>query len=120
MILILTAEYDQTSNDVIDWLIFHKKDFVRINSNDFITLNILKIQNNKVNINLNCRKNFFNRDVLVDLETVASYWYRRGNFNIFSFLPDFSQKIDKKIYKIFSKYLLIREKNTIKEYLHTF
>ncbi|MDR2836176.1 MAG: hypothetical protein LBV69_08305 [Bacteroidales bacterium] len=47
MILILSEDHDQSTNDIIDWLIFYKKEFVRINLSD--KCEIIKVNNTTIN-----------------------------------------------------------------------
>lgn len=70
MILILSENNDQSTNDVIDWLIHYNKKFIRLNTSDEITLSIFE---NKTIIVANEKK--------ISLDYVDSYWYRRGIYN---------------------------------------
>jgi hypothetical protein len=65
------TESDQPINDVIDWLIYYKKDYIRINYEDFVT----KIFIDKSNIKLY----FKNKEP--DFNKVTSFWNRRRLFN---------------------------------------
>ena len=71
MILILSEEQDQSTDDVIDWLIYYKKKFIRINYEDFVT----RIYMDKSNINL-CFEN-----KILDFDAINSFWNRRGLIN---------------------------------------
>lgn len=67
MILISSDQYDYSTNHIIDWLTFFKKDFIRINKHDDyqITFN-----NSKLNL-------YFN-DKTINLKKIDGYFYRRG------------------------------------------
>jgi ATP-GRASP peptide maturase of grasp-with-spasm system len=71
MILILSEEQDQSTNNVIDWLIYYKKDFFRINYEDFVT----KIYLDKNNITL------YFEDKIFDFNKITSFWQRKGLIN---------------------------------------
>jgi ATP-GRASP peptide maturase of grasp-with-spasm system len=49
MILILSQDFDNSTNDIIDWLNFYKSEYVRINGGDFLNYNF----NYKFDINKN-------------------------------------------------------------------
>lgn len=70
MVLILSEENDFSTNDVIDWLIYYRIKFVRINSNDQIKLNYLCSDV----FEICCKKQIINS---INIDSV---WYRRGNF----------------------------------------
>lgn len=42
MILILTDTVDQSTNDLIDWIMHFKKDYLIINNNDLIDVNYIR------------------------------------------------------------------------------
>lgn len=64
---------DQSTNGVIDWLHFYQQEFIRINPTDVVS---------QIHIDetLNCRIKI--GEQLLDLKTVTSFWYRRGNLNL--------------------------------------
>lgn len=70
MILILSENSDQSTNEVIDWLIYYNKNFIRLNTSDEIILSIFE---NKTIITTKENK--------IYLDSISSYWYRRGIFN---------------------------------------
>jgi len=74
MILILSEEQDQSTNDVIDWLIFYNKEFVRINYSD--KCEIIKVDLNNENLIIKVN------DRIINFNDITAYWYRRGDFNI--------------------------------------
>jgi len=75
MILILSEENDHSTNDVIDWLLLWKYDFLRINESDVISIKEIKINQRGYNI-------FFKINESVEtysIQQFTSYWYRRGD-----------------------------------------
>ncbi|WP_396192323.1 grasp-with-spasm system ATP-grasp peptide maturase [Flavobacterium sp.] len=81
MILILSDFFDSSTESVIEWLIFNKKEYVRINVQDKLEIEYL------------------GKDVLLKtkelsfkLSEINSFWYRRGNLNIENkYLTEISQ-----------------------------
>lgn len=73
MIVIMSSDDDQSTNGVIDWLNFYQKEFIRINPTDIIS----EVHFDET---LNCHLKINNR--ILDLNSVTSYWYRRGNLNL--------------------------------------
>lgn len=71
MILIITEEADYSSSLVINWLLFYKIDFVRINENDLLHLEFL-IDDIK----------FFNDEINFNFSQIKGMWYRRGFLNL--------------------------------------
>lgn len=71
MILIITEEADYSSSMVIDWLLYYKIDFIRVNENDQLNveflLNDIKIMNDSFSFLLS---------------ELKGMWYRRGHLNI--------------------------------------
>lgn len=79
MILIVSESSDQSTNEVINWLIFWRIEFIRINENDFI-----KIYDIEVNNSLNTSITFsVNKGRIINTNDISSYWFRRGFFNFF-------------------------------------
>ncbi len=78
MIIILSSITDLSTQKVIEWLKYHKKDFVIINdTNEVKNLEIL-IQKNKSELYFSVS----NRNI--KLENITSFWYRRENMSIIS------------------------------------
>lgn len=76
MILILSENKDQTTNDVIDWILYYKHDFVRINDSNECSVASINLNNCSSDITLTVQ----NREI--KFSNISSYWYRRGNFTI--------------------------------------
>lgn len=76
MVLILTKNNDGSSNGIIDWLTYYKKEFIRVNGNDDYT-RIVEITSDKIIIEQQGKQ--------YDLLTCDSVWYRRNSFSAQSF-----------------------------------
>lgn len=72
MVVILSDETDESTNQVIDWIHFFGWKFLRINPSDQI--DEVTVSDWNVSIRLN--------DRVVDLSEVTAYWYRRGWLNL--------------------------------------
>ncbi|WP_204344883.1 grasp-with-spasm system ATP-grasp peptide maturase [Psychroserpens algicola] len=72
MILILSLTNDYSTGEVIKWLNFLNKPFVRINEDDEITLEYLDHQDLRFDF----------KGEKINLSDITAIWYRRGNFNI--------------------------------------
>jgi len=71
MILILSDETDSSTTNVVEWLYYLKKDFIRINAQTKIKLDF--VGNDVILIT---------DDNLIKLSDIKSFWYRRGYINI--------------------------------------
>ena len=98
MILIISEKNDLSTNQVIDWLIFFKKEFVRINAEDSINLDF---NGNDVEIKFSSNK--------IKLSEITSYWYRRGFLN---YQNNFLTKIPQ------FDFILKEEVNNFLNYIH--
>ncbi|AZI55203.1 grasp-with-spasm system ATP-grasp peptide maturase [Epilithonimonas vandammei] len=67
MILIISKDNEITTTEVIKWLVYYNKDFIRVNEDELFEIKMtsgkLKLESNK--------SNFF-------LDEITSVWYRRG------------------------------------------
>lgn len=72
MILILSENFDQSTNEVIDWLIHLKQKYIRLNSGDLDITNAILRDDTEIGISF--KERFFSVDAL------KSIWYRRGDF----------------------------------------
>ncbi|BDX39654.1 hypothetical protein CYCD_30090 [Tenuifilaceae bacterium CYCD] len=79
MILIISEEFERTTDEVLQWLLFHGISFLRVNKEDSLKI---------VELSLNCERLLFEFNGKVfninDFDTV---WYRRGNLNPSLFQP---------------------------------
>jgi len=72
MILIFTQSFEETTCDVIAWLIYLKKEVVRINlDKDICNLFHIELSSNEVN-----RIKFCVADHEIDVSEVTAVWYR--------------------------------------------
>lgn len=74
MILIISEHNDVSTTDVIKWIIHLKKEFIRINSNDTISIKDIEIGNNFTLL--------INNEIEIFYSQITSVWYRRGFLNI--------------------------------------
>lgn len=61
MIAIISTNMDQSTSDVIDWLLFYQKDFIRINETDEIRGCNVNVDNKNVSVILNINGKKLNR-----------------------------------------------------------
>lgn len=73
MILILSIESDFSTSDVIKWLRYMDKPYIRINGNDRISIKNVCLEKGIVNISFQ-----INRGGIIQTKDITSYWYRRG------------------------------------------
>lgn len=82
MICILSTEADQSTNEVIDWIAYYNKPFIRINSENLIS-------ENKININISKNIIFLNGQK-IEANNIQSVWYRKWRFpnNLINFIKN--------------------------------
>lgn len=103
MILIISDSNDRSTSDIIQWLNFYKKKFIRVNGSDIVKLNQIAINSGKISINKN--------GAIINFNSIKSIWYRRGDFRF----EEESKITSKK--KSFEKIYLKNEIQIIKDYL---
>lgn len=69
MIVIISDDNDNSTNEVIDWLIFLKKKYYRINRETSIDLSRFSLSNSLLSVKVNG----------MDIGCLDGFWYRRGN-----------------------------------------
>ena len=74
-IVILTIEGDQSTSDVLDWVLRKNKPFVRINLSTAVAV--------KVELGANGRIVLLVDGETVPLDTISSFWYRRGALRLY-------------------------------------
>jgi hypothetical protein len=84
MILILSQKKEPTTDMVIDWLLFKKIPFIRLNSEDLINNESLFIDVAKGIIKIN--------NIVVSVENINVVWYRRWNEFDFQLPKDISNR----------------------------
>jgi ATP-GRASP peptide maturase of grasp-with-spasm system len=124
MILILTDEHEATTDLVIDWLVYLKKNFIRISlENNVIVEKIYYDENFQLNALLKIKKN--NDIIYLDTKNISSYWYRRSNININIPKIGYNNKITEQLTDyLFSEYgdvqriigFILNSKNRINKY----
>ncbi|RZJ91802.1 MAG: grasp-with-spasm system ATP-grasp peptide maturase [Chryseobacterium sp.] len=77
MVIINSNYTDQSTNDVIDWLIYNKVPFKRINFQDKLILERLELTDV-----LSFTLRFVETGERLESEEISFYWYRRGDLNI--------------------------------------
>ncbi len=75
-ILIITDDADDSSNLVINWLLYFKADFIRLNGKvDFEVISIT-IENSRIKLLLK------SQSTIINLDEISVFWYRRGNISM--------------------------------------
>ncbi len=106
MVFILSDAADVTTNFVIDWLSHFDSDFIRFNREDqLFAVNIKFGDSNDMSMFLIDNEKF----VEIELNSVKSFWYRRGDFMI-------GHPVSKELKKY--QHILSKEWSCVKEYLH--
>jgi len=95
MILIISESNDVTTDDVVEWLNYYGKKFVRCNFSQSTSLDFLTISNSNLNIGIN------NLD-----DRVTKVWHRRGSLK---FIPESLRNIT-----LFNSYLKEEEESLLK------
>ncbi len=110
MIVVISQEEDYSTSETLQWLIFFKTPFIRINRGDRISLS-------QVMLTTTGRPSYVlstSRYGAIDLDSIKAVWYRRGEVH-FS-LPNFSFISDESLKQSIIRHLL-DEKGVLEEYL---
>jgi ATP-GRASP peptide maturase of grasp-with-spasm system len=107
--LILTNANDHSSSVVIKWLLYFNKPFIRINNGDAIEVKKIYFENKTFKLQ------FEHAGVLLKLENLQSYWYRRGNFRI-SNLPNYKSQ-DEILQKKINEHIQ-KERKSLNHFIH--
>lgn len=75
MILILSDTIDQSTNDIIDWVVFYKKEFIILTNTDYIEVLGMDITNETFTLQVNSTKTFRSEDI-------RYFIYRKGDLNL--------------------------------------
>ena len=105
MVLISSSPDDYSTNEVIEWLIENKKNFLRVTENDKMVLKSINLnEEGKVSyeIKFNNNEYSFTQD--------NSYWYRRGHVNFMNQIKDLNFSNQTKN--------IINSEQRLKSYLH--
>lgn len=110
MILIVSENEDHSTSEVIQWLIYYKARFVRVNKGDQLTLRKVQISNHK-----DCKFVILSKERgEIDLSSITAIWYRRGGLHFHMPNIDFIQDKDLKQQVIRH---LKNEHNILEDYL---
>lgn len=101
LILINSTASDQSTNDIIDWLLWFKKKHIRINEDNIIYLTELNFEK------FNCSSIVKIGNVDVNLSEISRYFYRRGylNIKISDLFYGIRTDVEHKFAKAYLKYL---------------
>jgi hypothetical protein len=101
MIIILSNENDMSTSHVINWLLFYKQKFLRINDVKKIELLNYRTVNQSFTFKYN--------DIIIDSQEIIGYWYRRGYYENETY--DFSKEL--RVNGFISKYLNVEKRVTL-------
>ena len=88
MIFICSTNTDDSTSNVIDWLLYYKKKFIRLNDGKRIQKLSIYLSNSLTKISMDS----FNSN------SINSYWYRRGSFEIATnFFTNLKNPVKKKL-----------------------
>ena len=74
MILVLSEDKDYSTNQVLDWIKYFGKSYIRINGSNLITIKEIKITNTEVNVKFEVK--LHNGEIIVvDSNEITFYWY---------------------------------------------
>lgn len=114
MILIFSVEVEFSTCDIIDWLKYNNKDFIRINADEKTPI--------KVDLSIN-EEGFLKiileyKNKIIDLDKVSSFWYRRGrHFSFYNGEP-IKEIFNSKEFIREIKNDIINESKTLSEFIH--
>jgi ATP-GRASP peptide maturase of grasp-with-spasm system len=104
MILIISEKNDYSTNLVIEWLNYYKKDLFRLNTEDQVE--ILNLENDNFIISVN-------KSVIIEYKNITSVWFRRGNIELKKTIIRENSIIDK-----YLNFFLKKELFVLEEYLN--
>ncbi len=107
MILLLVNDDDSTANEVVDWLIYLNKDFLRINSDTLITEVTITLNGSSTSLLIQTK------DCIIDFATIKSVWWR----GFFLSIEEYKPFIDESNINDIST-LLFREQHSLEELIH--
>jgi len=80
MILILSEESEVSTQNVIDWLLYLRIPYFRVNETCRVQIDYLTIRNGVLDFKLSITNPFFSTPFSVFAQEIKGYWYRRGFF----------------------------------------
>jgi ATP-GRASP peptide maturase of grasp-with-spasm system len=116
MIVIFSNSFEPSTNAVIEWLLYFKKPFVRINPDDG-TMSNLKLDHQSVNKGKTVTDFQFNyKEFTVSLKDVEGYWFRRGDIPSYKRQFNLADAFKKRFQKLFLGQLT-EEMGALNDYL---
>src|SRR6187549_3771747 len=79
MVLIQSDSHDLSTQEVIDWLVYYNCPFVRINTEDKVTLISFTLNNQNTDFEIKIVKYKTNEIFYLLYSEISFYWYRRGH-----------------------------------------
>jgi len=108
MILIISDEQDSSTNNVIDWLVYLKVPYYRINEHYSVHIDYLITLNKAVDFKFSIKNPHFANQISINAKEIKGYWYRRGFFPLEKPIIHASNSSEtKEIREEFNKYLAI-------------
>src|ERR1700740_1427101 len=80
-VLIISSDIDRSTSEVLEWLIFKKQPFIRLNGNVCFALDNIEINKQKNDLTLTCGHE------VISVKDVKSFWYRRGSISLKNNVP---------------------------------
>lgn len=117
MVLIVSDEQDVSTNNVIDWLVYFKVPFLRINENDGVKLSQVAFKNGSLHFQFEIHKNAFGTTFLLSEKEVVLYWYRRGCLKLYANMPHCYTPPFEYVFNDLNQYL-IDENMKIVDFIH--
>lgn len=107
MVIIFSEESDKSTSNVIDWLIKFQVPYIRLNMENVVMVEKICIGiDNKVSIILEIN------DILLEIENINAFWYRRGAISLFT--PTNNQSVA--FQNLFNQYLN-NEKRIVEDFI---
>ena len=109
-VLILSESDDDSTVDVIQWILYYGVKIVRINVEEPLFIEAMQLSEFTNNIDIIVAKR------RIKLTSFASFWYRRGDFSLM--INDFKLENGIKAVEKKMKLNILEERNSYKNYLH--
>lgn len=77
LILIFSQDFESTTNVVLQWLEYYDQKFYRINTEDHVECNYIKLLGTELRFEL-----IINKKDYIRSSDIKSFWYRKGNVTI--------------------------------------
>lgn len=116
MIVIFSNSFEPSTNAVIEWLMYFKKPFIRVNPDDG-TMSSLKLSHQRLANGTNQTDFQFNyKQFTVSLKDVEAYWFRRGDIPPYKRQFNLANAFKKRFQKLFFGQLT-EEMGALNDYL---